>query len=357
MDAQTIGWLYRINDDNFAFTIGDPNRVTIQCDIMLNRGDDRGHLKFYLSGANGLNNSARIGFNGPNFEYREALHGVKTEVPRTFDDPENGLDDWYRLKLDMDFDSNLATVSYKNLTDGDTEFLPIPRLTDVQLVKAGEKSDPLSWDRLVIRTNYDVVEDPHKRQIGNLVVSSGDSKSGDGKLTSDRAKSTPIKLVTVGDSKTNENDTAEHIITKDLEDQHGAVWSEQKIDFSQHFKINAEIYLGDKEDGADGLALVFQAKDNQIVSTGSGIGYQGISPSIAIEFDTYQNRDENNDPVEDHVGLRIDGDPIHTGSDYVEVGNLEDGKYHPITFEWNASQQTFNLTLDGKQIFKENDDS
>lgn len=167
--------------------------------------------------------------------------------------------------------------------------------------------------------------------------------------------SNSVNMVTAGDSDTKKGTGGieEHIITNDLEDQNGAVWSAQKINFKENFKISAEIYLGSKGDGADGLALVFQAKDNQLVSTGSGIGYQGISPSIAIEFDTYQNKDENNDPVEDHVGLRINGDPVHTGSDYVEVEDLEDGKYHPITFEWNAGQQTFSLTLDGKQIFKD----
>ena len=172
----------------------------------------------------------------------------------------------------------------------------------------------------------------------------------------------PVTMVTAGDSETNEADAAEHILTRDLEDQKGAVWTEQKIDFDENFRISAEIYLGTKDDGADGLALVFQAKGNHIVSDGGGLGYQGISPSIAIEFDTYHNGDKtpkqavnvnNNDPVEDHVGIRADGDPVHTASDSVEVENLEDGEYHPITFEWNASQQTFNLSLDGKQIFKE----
>ena len=171
-----------------------------------------------------------------------------------------------------------------------------------------------------------------------------------------------VTMVTAGDSETNEADAAEHILTRDLEDQKGAVWMERKIDFHEDFTISAEIYLGTKDDGADGLALVFQAEGNHIVSDGGGLGYQGISPSIVIEFDTYHNGDRtpkqavnvnNNDPVEDHVGIRADGDPVHTASDSVEVGNLEDGEYHPITFEWNASQQTFNLSLDGEQIFKE----
>lgn len=179
-----------------------------------------------------------------------------------------------------------------------------------------------------------------------------------------RVRRVPLEMVTAGDAETTTGVDAERILTRDLEYQNGAIWNEQKIDFNENFRISAEIYLGTKDDdGADGLALVFQMKDNHFVSQGGGLGYQGISPSIVIEFDTYHNGDEtpihmrgatnNNDPVEDHVGLRTDGSPVHTASDYVVVENLEDGKYHPITFEWNASQQTLNLSLDGKQIFKE----
>ena len=201
MDAQTIGWLYRVNDDKFAFKIGDPNRVTIQCDMLETRSDSRGHIKFYLASKDHAN-SAWIGFAGKDFEYREAHHGVTITVPRTFDDADNGVNDWYRLKLDMDFASDRATVSYMNLTDGDTDFLPIPKLTDIQLSKEGQKPDPSSWDRLFVRTNYDAREDPQTRQITNLVVASGKSeatkvmtvvgqpgpKGLSGPLTLDRAK-------------------------------------------------------------------------------------------------------------------------------------------------------------------------
>ena len=53
-----------------------------------------------------------------------------------------------------------------------------------------------------------------------------------------------VTMVTAGDSETNEADPAEHILTRDLEDQKGAVWTEQKIDFDENFRISAEIYLG-----------------------------------------------------------------------------------------------------------------
>ncbi len=167
-----------------------------------------------------------------------------------------------------------------------------------------------------------------------------------------RVQSTPVPMKTAGDSETVSGDVKEHVLTKDASDQSGAVWTQEEIDFSQSFRISADIFLGSKDGGADGMALVFQAGSNEVVSEGGGLGYLGITPSIAIEFDTYYNGDLN-DPVEDHVGVRTNGDLVHTTGDYVEVGNLEDGKYHSLSFEWNAEKQAINLWLDGKQLFKE----
>ena len=110
--------------------------------------------------------------------------------------------------------------------------------------------------------------------------------------------------------------------------------------------------MSPKDEGADGMALVFQPNRNVLVSEGEGLGYLGLDPSIAIEFDTYQN-EVLNDPVEDHVAIRTNGSVVHTAGDYVEVKNLEDGKYHSLLFEWNAEKQSFSLWLDGKQLFKE----
>ena len=199
-----------------------------------------------------------------------------------------------------------------------------------------------------------LIDDNFNDILSNVLVERDPNCSRQGNLpdAADVGVTNPtVEMVTAGGAETNESDASESILTSDLQSEKGAVWTEHKIDFNENFRINAEIYLGTKDDGADGLALVFQAKGNHIVSEGGGLGYMGISPSISIEFDTYPN-DDFNDPVEDHVGLRADGDPVHTSSDYVEVENLEDGEYHPITFEWNASQQTFNMSLDGKQIFK-----
>ena len=50
--------------------------------------------------------------------------------------------------------------------------------------------------------------------------------------------------------------------------------------------LEAELFLGNQDFGADGIAFVIQPISNDEGSLGGGIGYAGISPSIAIEFDT-----------------------------------------------------------------------
>jgi hypothetical protein len=145
----------------------------------------------------------------------------------------------------------------------------------------------------------------------------------------------------------------ELILTSDSPRQKGASWSKSKIDLNKDFEITTEINFGSKDaEGADGVALVFQNKSTHELSDGEGIGYKGINPSYAIEFDTYQNGNLN-DPPKDHVGLRVNGDPTHNQAknDYKEVDNLEDGKYHPIIFSYRTQTKTFSLTLDGKAIF------
>src|SRR4030095_1052781 len=41
--------------------------------------------------------------------------------------------------------------------------------------------------------------------------------------------------------------------------------------------------------GADGLVFVVQTQNNNVGGAGGGIGYAGITPSVGIEFDTYNN--------------------------------------------------------------------
>ena len=59
------------------------------------------------------------------------------------------------------------------------------------------------------------------------------------------------------------------------------------------------------DSGADGLVFVVQNVANNVGSSGGGMGYQGISNSVGIEFDTWLN--SGSDPSASHVGIDVNG--------------------------------------------------
>lgn len=63
--------------------------------------------------------------------------------------------------------------------------------------------------------------------------------------------------------------------------------------------------------GADGLAFVVQTQANNAGGSGGGMGYDGIRPSVAVEFDTYENVF---DPDGNHIGIALNGDVTGAGS-------------------------------------------
>ncbi|MCC6413449.1 MAG: HYR domain-containing protein [Saprospiraceae bacterium] len=137
--------------------------------------------------------------------------------------------------------------------------------------------------------------------------------------------------------------------------QSGAVWSQNKLNLEDDFTINASIYLGNNDGGADGIAFVLQPVCNGIGGFGGGIGYQGINPSLAIEFDTWYNGDQN-DPTADHIALQRNGSVMHDGGTNTLEGpyvqpNMENNANHPIIVNWDAGSQTLTLNYDGNLIF------
>ncbi len=132
---------------------------------------------------------------------------------------------------------------------------------------------------------------------------------------------------------------------------YGGIWYINKVNLNFNFNIQGTLNFGTNDsNGADGMGFVFQPLSNIIGNTGMGLGFGGISPSLAVEFDTYQNF-ELNDPVNDHMGLIKNGDLHHNGPGNlippVDLGNIEDGQDHPFIIDWNATSKTLQVTLDG----------
>ncbi|WP_236344319.1 lectin-like domain-containing protein, partial [Paenibacillus plantiphilus] len=81
---------------------------------------------------------------------------------------------------------------------------------------------------------------------------------------------------------------------------------------------------GGNDRGADGFVFVVQTQSSSAGSSGSGMGFSGITPSVGIEFDTWKNsppedsQTSKNDPNNNHIALVTNGDNYHSNASYVK---------------------------------------
>ncbi|RMG32089.1 MAG: PKD domain-containing protein [Bacteroidetes bacterium] len=147
------------------------------------------------------------------------------------------------------------------------------------------------------------------------------------------------------------------VLTPEQDQVSGAVWYTQRVDISRPFDVYARIYLGDNNNnGADGLAFVLQNVSANVGNNGEGLGYQGLVPSLALEFDTHPN-EVNFDPSFDHIALVANGVPNHVSStnlsgpapiltNFFGPVNAEDGRWHQLRVHWNPARQQFLAYVD-----------
>ena len=138
-------------------------------------------------------------------------------------------------------------------------------------------------------------------------------------------------------------------LTPNANTQGGAAWYRRRLDMRVNFRIAVEINLGNSDGGADGIAFVLQNLDTGQGSTGGGLGYGGgapITPSMAIEFDTWYNG--GTDPAavappstDDHIAFVENGNTstMPVAADITIVDNLENGNYHSVVISWDPDTQ------------------
>lgn len=129
------------------------------------------------------------------------------------------------------------------------------------------------------------------------------------------------------------------------------MWNAQKINLNQSFEVILDIKFGCKDgDGADGIVFGFQPLSTSVGSTGEGLGFLNVKPSIGIEMDTYQNLNLS-DPVYDHISINKDGDVNHASANRLagpvgfdaQNSNVEDCQSHDFAVTWNASTKTLKV--------------
>ncbi len=155
-------------------------------------------------------------------------------------------------------------------------------------------------------------------------------------------------------------------ITPAATSQTGAAWNTTQLNLSNAFILQGQVYLGNNDGGADGIAFVLQRVSATAMMTGAGggaMGYcgtdpnsaspgGGLTPSLITEFDTWPN---NTDPAYDHLSIQKNGwcnhsvaanqlaGPIQMSS---TSGNTEDGIIHKYKITWDPATQVYQVYFD-----------
>ena len=146
-----------------------------------------------------------------------------------------------------------------------------------------------------------------------------------------------------------------YTLTNATNNQAGSVWNVNMIDLNDPFDFVFSVYLGIKdESGADGIAFVLQPISTQVGALGGGIGFSGVSPSVGVTIDTWQNND-NVDPAFDHIAIQKNGDLNHSSPNNLAgpvqalAGNpnIEDGSWHTLRVSWDPAGKVLKAFMDG----------
>lgn len=144
-----------------------------------------------------------------------------------------------------------------------------------------------------------------------------------------------------------------YTLTQPQLNQSGSVWNANKISLQQSFNFWFNVYLGCNDSpGADGIVFLLQPLSTSVGTSGAGMGFAGVSPSIGIVLDTYLNTDLG-DPDFDHISIQSNGNISHAndlaGPVTLSAGgnNIEDCQWHRLRISWDAGTQWLRAYFDG----------
>lgn len=150
-------------------------------------------------------------------------------------------------------------------------------------------------------------------------------------------------------------------ITPNTNSVSGAVWFPGPVNITSSFEMRAEVYLGNNDGGADGMAFLIRNPNSLTLGStpgGANQGFGGITPSLIVEMDTYTNSlNPAWDPVgnpADHLAILSNGSPSHNGATALAGpiaaippnANIEDGQYHDLRVTWDADTEVMQVYFD-----------
>ncbi len=147
-------------------------------------------------------------------------------------------------------------------------------------------------------------------------------------------------LVLVGDAGISDGEMR---ITADAENQKGAVWFNAKQTVQDGFSTTFQLQiLRSRRVAGEGMAFLIHNGNTRAVGRGGdGLGYAGISNSIAIEFDFFRTGEA--DPNSNHIAVHS----LRTSSNSPtelnarlgvasRIADLNDGSVHTVKINYEA---------------------
>jgi len=123
-----------------------------------------------------------------------------------------------------------------------------------------------------------------------------------------------------------------------------------------HFQITQPQGINDDDgnNGGDGFAFVVQnSSGTALGGFGGGIGYDGMTNSVAVEFDTFRNSGFG-DPNGNHISIHTGGTAANSDNENHSLGiaaslpNMSDGNIHTAGILYLPG--TMTVSLDGSNV-------
>jgi hypothetical protein len=221
----------------------------------------------------------------------------------------------------------------------------VPSATDISASRGGWPATrrwwqrPLAWSVLVVVAAL----------VATAVLVSRDGGS------QNPSNPEPVQLKLVGDAAMQGQRVR---LTSASTNQNGAAWSTDRKNVQRPFTATFQFQITDPDPGggADGFAFVIQNdSDSSLGSNGGGIGYDRISNSLAVEFDTSKTPLDTppmtiaGDPSSHHIGVHSGGEEPNRADESFRVGSfydspeLEDGNPHTAAIKYSRGRLSVYL--------------